>query len=111
MVLAFQAVGELLETGCEDVEAAGVHRRKRRLAPDDVERSAALGARFGEYERAARKFESGKRNPPRELRVFFEPAQPASDHEMQHEEELTLERDDDAFAHSPDADDFPSFGG
>ena len=30
---------------------------------------------------------------------------------MQHEEELTLERDDDAFAHSPDADDFLSFGG
>jgi len=26
---------------------------------------------------------------------------------MQHEEELTLERDDDPLAHSPDADDFP----
>jgi len=54
---------------------------------------------------------AGKRNPPRELRVFFEPAQPACDHEMQHEKRLTLERDDDALPHSPDADDFPSFGG
>src|SRR2546429_7152453 len=30
---------------------------------------------------------------------------------MQHEEELTLESDHDALAHSPDADDFLSFGG
>src|SRR5437667_3849383 len=111
MVLAFHAVGELLETGYEDVEAAGVHSRKRRLAPDDVERSAALGTRFGEHERAAREFEGGKRDTDRHLRACYEPAQPACDHEMQHEEELTLERDHDALAHSPDADDFPSLDG
>jgi len=40
----------LLEPATGTVEAAGVHRRKRRLARDDMERGAALGARFGEHE-------------------------------------------------------------
>src|SRR5712692_1042881 len=111
MVLALHAVGELLETGYEDVEAAGVHRGERRLAFDEVERSPALGARFGERERPVREFEGGKRGPPRGPRVPFEPAQPASDHEMQDEKEVPFELDDDALAHSPDSDDFLTLDG
>ncbi len=111
MVLALHAVGELLETGREDVEPAGIHRGERGLALDQMDRGAALRSGLREDEHPVSKAEGREGDPPGELRVGADPAQPASDHEMQNEEKLTLERDDDALADSPDADDFPSLGG
>ena len=54
MVLAKQDVdANVFEIGVEDLDAPGIHRVERRLALNEMQRGAPLGAGLGESERAA----------------------------------------------------------
>ena len=81
-------------------EAAHVERGKRRRSADDVNGCTALGARLGHRQRAIRKSEQRQRDAARRLLVAREPAKASGDHQVDHDEEVVVERDDDALAES-----------
>src|SRR5215831_17479854 len=112
VVVALQPCRKLRWSGLEDVDTARVHRRERSLALDQMDRGAALGARFGEKQRRILEIESRERQAARRLLVFREPAQAAGDHEMDDQEQGSLELEDDALAQPTDADELlPLRGG
>ena len=81
-----------------------------------MQRGAALGAGFGEGERAVRKVEGGEVVAAAELGAFgvgFEvaPVEAAGDHEMEDEEEVVVEAEDDALADAAERADGAAFDG
>src|SRR5437867_2484670 len=62
-----------------------------------------LRARFGEQQGAVRKVECREPRAARDGRADGLPVQPAGDHQVQHDEQLFLERQDDAFTQAADA--------
>ena len=103
VALARQRRAEGGEIGVERLEPAAIERGERGGAADEVERRAPLRARLGEHERALREVERGEPDAAGELRVRLAPVEPARDHEVDHEEEVALEREDDALAHAAHA--------
>ncbi len=63
-----------------------------------MQRCTSLRPRFGQREPARVELEDGLRDARRRLRVAGHPAQPAGDHQVDHEEQLALEANDDALA-------------
>ncbi len=104
VVLGDEAGREGLAGRRHDVDAAGVERRQRGAAGDDVQRRAPLLAGLGEGERAAVELEESQRVRRGRL-AGREPAQAAGDHEMDDDEEVAGEGEDDALAEALDAGD------
>src|SRR5215475_12324140 len=82
----------------QDLEASGVVVAETGLTADQMQRRAALRARFGQNERSRREVEGGEADLARHLVPRFSPVEPAGDHEVQDEEEIALQTDDDALA-------------
>src|SRR5262249_50067731 len=78
---------------------------------DQMDRSAALGTRFGEEQRRVLELERREREAPRRLLVLRQPAQASGDHEMGHQEQGSLELEDDALAKPTDTDEFSTLRG
>src|SRR5262249_35751599 len=104
-VLEREGACEALLRGAEDVDAARVQRLEPRASAEDVELRALLRARLGEYERALRKIERREADLLRNGRAALLPAEPARDHEVDREEEIALERQDDALPEALDPED------
>ena len=64
-----------------------------------------FGAGLGEDQRAVREVERGEADLARQLRAPRLPVQPAGDHQVEDEEEVVVEREDDALAEPRDASD------
>ena len=105
VVLGEERGAEGGEVGCQHLDAARVERAQPVLAGDDVQRGALARARFGHEQRAGRELERGEPDFARDGRATRPPAQAAGDHQMEHEEELALERDHDALAEPARGDD------
>ena len=91
-----QRAGELGGRRAQDVEAAGVVGGERRLAPRQVDRRPAPGPGLGQGQRPVRKVERREPHPARRARAGRAPVKPAGDHQVDDDEQLTLEREDDA---------------
>ena len=83
---------EALRAG--DLVAAARELLQRRLAAHQVQRSALVRARFGEEQRAAVEVERGVPHARRDPRALLPPAQPAGDHQVDHQEQVALELED-----------------
>src|SRR5713226_5756843 len=66
-----------------------------------MERRAFLGASFGEREGSRIEMKRGKSAPAVRDDATIHPVQAARDHEMDHEPEIIVETNGDAFAHTP----------
>ena len=110
VILARQACGERGEVDVQHFEPAGIERRQRRFVGEVVQRCPALGAGFGERERAVLELERRQRDPRGRRFAGGELTQPAGDHQVQHEEAYTLQREHDPLAEPPEADHAPAFG-
>src|SRR5207247_2529076 len=80
-----------------------IDRAQRVLSADDLKRRALLRACFRKEESAVLELEDGKhdlRTDPRFL-AGLAPAQAAGDHQMDHEKQLIVELESDAFADAP----------
>jgi hypothetical protein len=97
-----QPRGELVAARRQHVDAAGVERAQRGASLDDMQRRAPLAAGLGQRERAAVELEEGERVARRRL-ALREPEQAAGDHQVDHDEEVAVERDHDALADPLDA--------
>jgi hypothetical protein len=100
VILAGDARGKRSCVDGEDFQTARIERLERRLTQHAMQRCAALRTGLGERERAGREFEDRQRYPARRLGAAVLPAQSSRDHQMDDEEEFTLERNDDALAES-----------
>jgi hypothetical protein len=80
------------------LDAAGVLRRHRRLAAQNVDRRSPLRSRLGQHERSIREVECSQPDLARDLGVRREPAEAAGDHEVDDDEELAFQADDDPFS-------------
>ena len=80
----------------QDVETAGIVPGERRVAPRQVNRRTAPGPGLGEDQRPAREVERREPHPARRARAGRPPVKTAGDHEVDDDEQLALEREDDA---------------
>jgi hypothetical protein len=103
VVLAPERRGERLRRRSDRVEAARVVLGERCLAPDDVERRALLRPRLRQEERAALEVERGEVDLAREPPAGLSPTEPSRDHQVQDEEQVALEREDDALSQAAEA--------
>ena len=76
-----------------------------------MQRGALLGAGLGEGHGTRRELEAGQRDARRQLLATLKPAQPAGDHQVQHEKKLGFETDHDALAEAAHRVDPPALGG
>ena len=113
---ALQRVTLLLKGGCEcrgiacrHFEPARVERRQRGFSLHDVQRRALLRRRFSQKQSAMREVEPRKPDSPRDGGAAFAPLEPAGDHQVKHEEQLSLELPDDALADTSESGYDPSF--
>ena len=79
--------------------------RQRRRAVHDVQRRAPLGARLGQRERAVGESKRASVMRPGGFASARQPAQAAGDHQVDDEEEVAVERHDDALAEATHVDD------
>ena len=103
VALAAQPLGELRGGRGEHVEAAAIELGERRAPGDEVQRRALLRRRLGEDQRAVRKVERGEPDLVRDLLAALLPAQPARDHQVDHDEAVALDADHDPLAEPLDA--------
>jgi hypothetical protein len=98
VVLAAQRVAKRAGGGGEGLEPARVQRRERGFTAHEMQRRAARGARFGEDQGAAREVEGRESHPARDRSPRGLPSQTPGDHQMQHQEQVGVESEHDAFA-------------
>ena len=98
VVLRREARRERREVRALHVEAAHVERAQRERALHAMQRRAALGAGFGERERPVREVEQRERDAAGRLAARLQPHEAAGDHQVQHEEQVVVEREDEALA-------------
>lgn len=89
---------KFVERCIEHVDSAWIERVEIRFTSHEMDRRASFRSRLGEQKRAVAEVERGKAKPGRNLRARREPLQPAGDHQMNDDEEIAVERDDDALA-------------
>ena len=95
---------ERWEVGVEDLEPAAIELAQGVRAAHQMDGRAALGARLGQGQGARGEVEGGEPDLPRQPRARALPVQAAGDHQVQHQEEIAVERDDDALAEARDPD-------
>ena len=105
VVLGAQARGERRDVGAERLRGRPCRTARAPRAADQVQRRAPLGARFGQRERAVSKSSSASVMRPGGFCVARQPAEASGDHQVDDEEEVAVERDDDALAEAADVDD------
>src|SRR5262245_4212619 len=98
VILTSQCRREGVRAGVEQLEPAGVVRRKRSFAANDVERSLALRARFSEEQRPCRKIKRREPYLAGHAGAPLPPAEPAGNHQMKHRKQLVVEHPHDALA-------------
>ena len=111
MVLLNEPFGELGETGFQNLQAAPRELLESLLSAHEPQRSAALGAGFGENQSPVREIERSEADFSRHLRARWHPAQTAGDHQVDHQEQIVLQLEDDSLPHPPHSDDPLSLGG
>jgi hypothetical protein len=97
-VFCGEGCAEVIECGGEDVDAAGVDFFGGGFVGEEVERGSALGAGFGEDERAVGEVEGGEIVSAAEFGSEGAPVEAAGDHEVKDQPEAVVELDGDAFA-------------
>ena len=97
-ILGGQSITKGIEIAVEDFDAAGVDRVEAVFAAENMERSAALGAGFGEHERAVREVEGRETITAGKPDVLRAPMQAACDHQVENEPEVAIDPDGDALA-------------
>src|SRR5206468_6009209 len=103
VVLVLERGPERRGVGGEHVDPARIVLAQRPLALHEVDRRPALGAGLGQHERSALELECGQPLLAGASRARRFPVQTPGDHQMDHEEEIALERKDDPLADAPDA--------
>src|SRR4026209_2541155 len=111
MVLLNQPLGELGETGFQNLQAATRELPESLLSAHEPKRSTALGAGFGKNECPVREVERGEADFTRNFRSGRHPAQTAGNHEMNHQEQIVLQLEHDSLSHPSHSNDALSVGG
>jgi hypothetical protein len=93
-----QSGPEGFEVGGEDLDSAGVYFFCGGLVGEEIKRGSALGAGFGEDERAIGEVEGGKVVAASEFGPERAPVETAGDHEMEDEPEAVVELKYDSLA-------------
>ena len=97
-------------SGCwKDVDSSGVDLFGGGFVGEEVEGGSALGAGFGEDERAVGKVEGGEVVLAAEFGFDGAPVEAAGDHEVQDEPEAVVEFDGDSFADTVEGGDGVAF--
>ena len=107
VVVAEEPFGECREARVEHLDAARVVALQLVGAAHDVDRGLASRACLGQDQRAVRKVERRKTDLAGNRRATFAPAQPSSDHQVEHEEQLVAETENEAFSQSVQVGDRP----
>jgi hypothetical protein len=108
-VFGIQGGAEAVEIRRKDFEAAGIEVAKGLFATDEMEGGAALGAGFGEDQRACREIEGGEGVSSGELCLRRAPVETAGDHEMENQPEVAFDADGDALADAAEGEDGLAF--
>ena len=103
VVLVLERGPERRGVGGEHVDPARIVLAQRPFTLHEVDRRPALGAGLGQHERSALELECGQPLLAGASRARRFPVQTPGDHQMDHEEEIALERKDDPLADAPDA--------
>src|SRR5689334_20721773 len=102
------------ERGCmriENLDASRIDRFEHAGSTQDVDGRPVPLARLCHGERAGREIQSCEVLPPGELHLWRPPMQPAGDHQVDHEPEITFEADRDPLADAPQGADSPAVYG
>ncbi len=108
VVLARERTREAREIALERLDSAGIELGEFRATANGDERRALLRAGFGEQERAALEVERGESELLRHRAPLLAPTESARDHQVHDEEELAVEREDDALADAAQRGDAPA---
>src|SRR5258708_36714023 len=100
-VFGSECVAKAVDLTRENFDSSRINRMQALLAGENVQRRAALRAGFGEDQRAARKIESRKTLPARQLCLRRPPVQTPRNHQVQHQPQIALHSNRDAFADAP----------
>ena len=107
VVLATQRGLEFVERAHERLDPAALELVER---SGEMDRGALLRRRLREHQRAGWEIEGGKADLSRDLRSPLEPLEPAGDHQVNHQEQPTLEDEDDPLAEPANLEHAPSAG-
>ena len=89
--------------GVEHFEPAGIVLGAVRFAAHQVQRRPAFAAGLGEDQRAGGEVKRRQPDLARRLGPLRLPVQSARDHQVQHEKQVRLQREDDPLAEPPQA--------
>jgi len=98
MVFPRQRFAEPGEVHSEHLDPPAVELRESRFACNQVERRPLLRRGLGKHERAVGKVERRECSAAADLRPALSPVQPARNHQVQDQEQISLEREDDSLA-------------
>src|SRR4051794_31224577 len=97
-ILRTESLFEFHVARSEGLEAAAVVSRERFAARHRIQAGAFTRALFREQQATGGKIKSCEASTRRDRGTELLPVQPPGDHQMQHQEEVSLELDDDAFS-------------
>ena len=101
MVFARERRGEPREVRLQHFDPAAAEDGEVGLPTHHVERCPLLRARLSEQERAVWELERRQADPLGHGRTRVAPAQPARDHQVDHQKEAAIQREDDPLAEPP----------
>ena len=97
-----QAAREFFERCGHDIDSAGIECGQPRLARSHMQRRALLRSGLGQREAAVVEQERGQGAAAVGLLGFLAPVQASGDHQVQHQPDVVIEADRDAFADAPE---------
>jgi hypothetical protein len=93
-----QGGSESAEVGTEHLKATRIMLGESDATGNDMQGSAASGSRFRQNQRATLEIDRQEPNFPGNLRSGRPPSETASDHQMEHEEEIPVDLEHYPFA-------------
>ena len=99
-ILGAESSTKGVEIAVEDFDATGVDGMEAVFAGENMERSAAFGAAFGEHQRAAQEVKGGESIAAGKPGIWRTPMQTTGDHQVENEPEVLIDADGDALANA-----------
>jgi hypothetical protein len=103
-------LGEASQIGCKHIDSSAIEFPEPLFSSDEMNRRAALCPSLREDKETRWELERSECELPAELGVVWAPAQTARDHQVDDQEEITLEYEDDPLADSAQPEDLLARG-
>ncbi len=103
VVFASERGPEALGVGVHHFKSAAIEGIDQAPAAHQVEGGSFLRAGLGEQQRAVREIETRQPTAPGDFSALCKPMQPAGDHQMKNEEQISLQLEDDPLSEARNA--------